>query len=141
MTIKNNAAQVAVMAEPCLNLAAETVLPTTKQTMLMALAFVQRSLEHLAHHYDGGWDDADTDVDMVAYLALEQIKRLREDLPDDRDTFECRWFEAAAAINLGVRAFSRPDSSYFRALKRIQQQFEVLAPAVEFIGEEMRNVL
>ena len=138
MTKPNNAAQVAVAAEPCLNLATATALPSVKQTMLMALAFVQHSLEHLVRERcaDKHWDDKDVDVDMAVDLALEQIKRLREELPDDRDIFERKWYTAAAAINLGVRVFSRPDSAYFRWLDAVKQQFEVLVSAVEFVHEE-----
>lgn len=140
MTKNKNAAQVAVQAELCPKLA-PVGMPSTQQTMLAALAFVQSSLEWLVKTRlsDEEWDDDDVDVDYAVDLALEHIKGLRSNLPDDRDVFDRQWFMAAAAINLSVRAFSRTDCCYYRALTGVQQKFEVLVAAVEFAELEARH--
>lgn len=127
------AAQAAAQAELCPKLA-PIGMPSMKQTMLASLAFVQASLERLVHIRcsDEDWDDSDVDVDYAVDLALRHIESLRRELPDDRDVFDRQWFMAAAAINLSVRAFSRADCHYYRALTGVQQKFEVLVAAVEF---------
>lgn len=134
MTSKKNAAQVAAQAEPCPKLA-PVAMPTMKQMMLASLVWVQASLEGLVHIRcnDDEWDDNDVDVEYAVDLALEHIKSLRQDLPDDRDLFDRRWFMAAAAINLSVRAFSRTGCHYYRALTGVQKKFDVLVSAVEFV--------
>lgn len=141
MNTQNNAAQVAVMAEPCPKNAGAVILPTMQQTMLTALAFVQHSLEYLVRVRcdDMGWEDQDADIHYAVDLALEHIKGLRAELPADRDVFDRKWLMAAAAINLSVRSFSHPDSSYFRLLTFAQQQFEVLVAIVEFVDGEARH--
>lgn len=138
MNAQNNAARVAVQAKPCPKQADSVALPTWQQTMVTALTFVQYSLEGLARTRcnDKGWDDKDVDIDMAVDLALSQIKGLRANLPPNRDAFEIGWYMAAAVINLSVRAFSRPDCGYFRALESLQKYFEVLAATVEFVDEE-----
>lgn len=161
MTTKKNAARVAVVAKPCqkqpdlqprdaldcialgLPLSAMTQapsLPSADQAMLTAIAHVQHSLEHLVRVRcdDKEWDDKDVDVDFAVDLALTHIRRMREELPLDRSTFENRWHMAGAAINLGARSFSRPDSMYCHWLRSAQRQFEVLVEMVEFVDEEAR---
>lgn len=110
-------------------------LPSVDQTMLMAIAYVQHTLERLmrARHEDDEWDDKDEDVNSATELALAHIRLLRADLPLDSRTFEDRWFMAGAAVNLSVRTFSRPDSLYFRWLTDVQRQFEMLVDVVEFV--------
>lgn len=125
-------------ATPCLKQSDSVALPSWQQTMVTALAFVQYSLEGLARTRcdDKDWDENDVDIDMAVDLALLQIKGLRANPPAERMAFEAGWYMAAAAINLSVRAFSRPDSCYFRSLESLQKYFEVLAAAVEFVDEE-----
>ena len=140
MTAKNNAARVAVKAKLSQKQADSIALPSWQQTMATALAFVQYSLEHLVRVRckDDDWRDGDSDVDFAVDLALSNVQRLRASLPETRDEFDREWFMVAAAINLSVRAFSRPDCAYFRWLEAIQKQFEVLVAAVEFVDEEHR---
>ena len=136
MPIKHNAASKAVQAKPCPKKPDADALPTLRQTMLMALALVQESLEELLRIRcnDEAWDDDDVDVDYAVDLATEHIKSLRANLPDDRSKFDNRWFLAASAINLCVRSFSRKDCHYYRTLVGVKQQFEVLVEVVEFVG-------
>lgn len=161
MANKKNAACVAVEAKPCqkqpdlqprdavdcialgLPLSAVTQapgLPCADQAMLTAIAHVQHTLEHLmrVRYDDKEWDDKDVDVDFAMDLALTHIRLLRADLPLDRSTFENRWFMAGAAVNLGTRTFSRPNSPYFRWLTAAQRQFDVLVDMVVFVDEEAR---
>lgn len=109
--------------------------PTLQQTMLLALGQVDSSLEQLLYACAGdeGWDAKDFDVGCGVELAMLHIQRLQAELPSDRDTFERMWFMAAAAVNLGVKVFSRPGTRYHRLLITAQQQFEVLAELVEFV--------
>lgn len=160
MTTKKNAARVAVGAKPCqkqpdlqprdtldciaLGLPLSAVaqaMPTLQQTMVAALAQVQETLERLARirFDDDEWSDTDVDVDCVVDLALAHVRRLRAELPSGRDAFEGLWFMAAAAINLGARAFSRPNTKYHRVLAGCQRQFEILAELVEFVDQQERD--
>lgn len=142
MTSQNNAAQVAAQAEPCPRLAS-VAMPTVKQMMLVSLAYVQHSLEGLVHIRcnDDEWDDNDVDIDCAVDIALDDIKLLRQDLPEDRHQFDRRWFMAAAAINLSVEAFRRTDCHYYRALTGVQKVLDVLVTAVEFSELEARHGL
>lgn len=134
MPIKHNAASKAVQAKPCLKAPDTNALPTLRQTMLMALAIVQKSLEDLVdiRRKDEAWDDDDVDVDYAVGLALAHIKSLRANPPAGRNQFDHAWFMAAAAINLSVRVFSRTDCYYYRSLSGAKKRFEVLVAAVEF---------
>ncbi len=125
-------------AKTCPKQADSIALPTWQQTMAAALAFVQNSMEQLVliRIDDKEWDDGDVDVVWGVDLALAHIKRLRADLPTVRARFDDEWFKAAAAINLSVRVFSRPNSYYFRQLESVKNQFDVLVGAVEFVQEE-----
>ncbi|QKV52038.1 hypothetical protein [Comamonas antarctica] len=143
MNAKNNAARVAVKAKPCQKQAASPCaasLPTWQQAMVTALSFAQYSLEGLVRTRcaDKDWDDRDVDIDMSVDLALLQIKSMRASPPNERSEFETGWYMAAAAINLCVRTFSRPDTGYFRSLDALKKKFEVLAATVEFVDEEER---
>ncbi len=126
----------------CLNEATSSVaLPTLKQAMLLAVAYAQHSLEHLVRVRleDEDWDDDDADVDYAVELALDCIKRLREALPEDKSVFDRQWYQAAAAINLCARTFSRTDCYYSRSLAGVKQQFDVLVSAVEFVELEAEH--
>ena len=116
-------------------------LPSVDQTMLMAIAYVQHTLEHLVlvRREDEEWDERDFDVDLAMGLALAHVRLLRAELPLDRSTFDNRWFMAGAAVNLSVRTFSRPDSPYFYWLTDVQRQFETLAELVEFVDLQERD--
>lgn len=118
--------------------AAPQALPTWQQTMTLALAFIENSMEQLVliRIDDKGWNDSDVDVVLGVDLALAHIKRLRSDPPKVHGHFDEEWLKAAAAINLCLRAFSRSDSYYFRQLELVKQQFHVLADAVNFAQEE-----
>lgn len=143
MATRNNIARVAVKAKPCLKQAAPITLPTWQQTMQLALAYAQDSLERLddAISSDLNWGDADVDADvcLAMELALERIKRMRADPPAERGACEVEWYAAASVVNLSVRVFSRPDSYYFRCLESLQKLFEVLAPVVEFVDLQERS--
>lgn len=110
-------------------------LPGADQAMLMALAYVQHTLEQLmlVRLKDEEWDERDFDVDFAMGLALAHVRLLRAELPLDRSTFENRWFMAGAAVNLSARTFSRPDAPYFHWLTDVQRQFEMLVDVVEFV--------
>lgn len=119
---------------------APIALPTWQQTMAMALAFIQYSLEILERERlnDEQWADKDIDIDMAAQLTLMHVRHLRANPPATRKEFDAEWFMLTAPINLCVGAFSRPDSAYFRLLRFAQEQFGVLVAAVEFVDEEHR---
>lgn len=143
MNAQNNAARVAVQAEPCQKSSGAVALPSVKQTMLTALEFVQSSLEDLVRIRcaDENWDEEDVDIDCAVDLALAHIKALRVQLPDDRNEFDRQWFMAAAAINLSVRAFSRTDCHYYRTLTGVRQKFDVLVATVEFVEWQAKTRL
>ncbi|MBJ2140370.1 hypothetical protein JC796_06495 [Delftia acidovorans] len=109
--------------------------------MRTALAFMQRSLEFLVRvageHDNTNYDDdgTDADVELAVELALEHIRRLRAAGPMEREAFAQHWNMAAAAIRLGTLAYGRTDSTYYRMLSFVQQQFEVSAAMVEFVDE------
>lgn len=134
MNAQNNAARVAVQAEPCSKQAASLALPTWQQSMALALAYAQNSLEHLVQLRcdDEDWNEDDVDVDLAIDLALLKIKEIRANPPAGIEDFEHGWYMAGAAVNLGMHAFSRHDSAYFRWLESVQRQFHVLVAMVEF---------
>ncbi|OWG19331.1 hypothetical protein KDK82_2816 [Delftia sp. K82] len=108
--------------------------------MRTALAFMQRSLEFLVRvageHDNTNYDDGtDADVELAVELALEHIRRLRAAGPMEREAFAQHWNMAAAAIRLGTLAYGRTDSTYYRMLGFVQQQFEVSVAMVEFVDE------
>lgn len=113
-------------------------LPTWQQTMELALASVQRSMEQLVRMRldDEDWSDDDVDVDFAVNMALSHIKRLRADPPTVPGSFDREWFQAAAVINLSVATFSRQDCSFANCLGYVKKQFEVLAEAVDFVVRE-----
>lgn len=124
-------------AKPCPK-ATPLALPTWQQAMALALAFIESSMEQLVRIRidDKNWSDSDVDVVCGVDLALAHIKRLRTDMPTDHARFDAEWFKAAAAINLSLRVFSRPDSYYFRQLESVKRQCDVLVDAVQFAKEE-----
>lgn len=107
--------------------------------MRTALAFMQRSLEYLVRvaGEDENDDSTDTDVELAVELALEHIRRLRAAFPMEREAFAHHWHMAAATIRLGALAYGRTDSTYYRMLSFVQQQFEVSAAMVEFVDGVM----
>ena len=142
MNAHHSAAHEAVKAAACPKQSASHVgLPTTKQTMLMAVAHVQLSLESLVHTRlnDQDWDECDLDVDYSVQQALNCIESLREELPVKRGDFEQQWFTAASIINLSARCFSRKECPYYRALTNLQKQFDVLISVVEFVEGETEH--
>ena len=118
---------------------AEPDLPSVRQVERLLLDFMISSIERLTaiRCDDADWKDADVDIDMAADLALAHLKRLRAD-PDSLDgDFELNWWTAASAINLGHKAFSRPDSQYGKTVAGLVSDFEALADLPAFV--ESRN--
>jgi len=134
MATKKNAARVAVPAQLSQKAIA---LPTWQQTMLTALDCARSLLEQLdaatARDTEWGVSDVDVDVSYAMELVLERIKRMRTNLPTERGVFEIEWYAAASVVNLSVRAFTRPDTYYFRLLESVQKMFEVFGTAVELV--------
>lgn len=125
-------------AKPSQKKAAPAALPTWQQTMELALASAQLSMEELVRIRvgDEDWIEDDVDVDFAVNLALGHIKRLRADPPTGPGRFDREWFQAAAVINLSVATFSRQNCCFFRHLEYVKKQFEVLAEAVDFVARE-----
>ncbi|WP_406622490.1 hypothetical protein [Acidovorax sp. SDU_ACID1] len=86
-------------------------LPSVRQVERLILGFMISSVEDLSavRCDDADWSSDDVDTEMAADLVLAHLKRMRAGDPGD---FSLNWWQAASAIHLGHRAFSRPDSTY-----------------------------
>ena len=112
-----------------------SALPTFQQAVAMALAKAEWDLKYIINtrRNDEQWDDNDVDVDYAVELALCHVQSMKAVAFADFDHFSTDWYKAAAAINLGIKIFSRNDCAYIRCLKCAGNMFQQTADMVEFV--------
>lgn len=110
-------------------------LPTFQQLVTLALVSMEYSLQRLIdiRCHDEDWDDEDVSVDYVCELALSQIRIMQNMELKSSSHFERHWYQAASAMELASKVFSRKDCVYERCLKSVCSSFEKLAALVEFV--------
>ena len=112
--------------------------PTFQQMAALAITKAESDLKTICkiRCADERWNDDDVDVDNAVELALCQIQRMKEVEFADFGQFATNWYMAGAAINLGVKAFSRDDCAYKRFLTGASEMFGQMAEMVEFVDRK-----
>lgn len=112
-----------------------SALPTFQQAVAMALAKAEKDLKNIINIRcaDEHWRDEDVDVDCAVELALSHVQHMKAANFADFDHFSTDWYKAAAAVNLGLKVFSRNECSYMRSLADAGAMFRQTADMVEFL--------
>lgn len=141
MTAQNNAACVAVKAEPCQKQTKEPVLPSMRQAMALAINLVSTSLRQAINliRNDDEWETPDIDAEYAVEHVLEHLQHLLKELPADRSVFDRKWLEAGSILKLAVRNFPLEKCAYFNILSAACKKFDVMFAAVEHADLEARR--
>lgn len=122
MTKQNNAARVAVQAEPCPNQAA------SKAVQAMVKAIRALANENL---WTADWCEFNTEVDNVCALAIKNLKGIRVIEVVSSEQFFSEWDMSLSAVRLMQRACPEKESKLRELLGEVVQLSMALADKVE----------